>query len=44
MRSVYWACAIENAVAIICFTIIAVVFGKWWIALFAALCLSWVKT
>ncbi len=28
-------CIIGNAVSVACFTILAIHFGKWWIALFA---------
>lgn len=34
------AVLLKNAIAIICFTILAIVFGKWWIVLFSALVLS----
>lgn len=33
-------CAIKNAVVIICFTVLATVFNKWWIVLFSALFLN----
>lgn len=36
-------CAIKNIVAIICFTILAVVFNKWWIVLFSGLFLNSVE-
>lgn len=32
---IYLMCAIENAVAIICFAILSVVFNHWWIVFFA---------
>lgn len=38
-----WAWAIKNSVCVICWTVLAVYFGKWWIALFAALFLSDIK-
>lgn len=39
----YTAWAIKNSVAIICWTALAIVFNKWWIALFVVLCLSDLK-
>lgn len=30
-------CSIRNAVVIICFTVLAIVFDKWWIVFFSAL-------
>ena len=35
--------AIKNAVAIICFTVLAIVFNKWWIVFFSALFLNSVE-
>lgn len=37
---IYWAWAIKNAACVICFTILAIVFDKWWVALFALLFMS----
>ena len=37
---IYWAAAIKNIVVMICWTALAIYFGKWWIALFATCCLS----
>lgn len=31
----------ENAITLICFTVLAVVFSKWWIVLFAGLFISY---
>lgn len=39
-----WAWAIKNSVCIICWTVLAIVFDKWWIALFASFFLSGLKT
>lgn len=39
-----WACAINNMICVSCFTILAVAFDKWWIALFAFLFLAFPKT
>ena len=41
---IWWAWAIKNSVVLICWTVLAIVFGKWWIALFAILCISWIGT
>ena len=35
-----WAVVIQNSIAVICWVILAVFFGKWWIALFSILFLS----
>ena len=40
----YWAWAIKNSVCLICWVILAVVFNKWWIALFALLFISSLTT
>lgn len=34
---------LKNSVAIICFTILAIVFNKWWISLLSIIFLSLVK-
>ena len=36
-KHIWWAWALKNSVAIACWTILAIYFNKWWIALFAAL-------
>ena len=41
---VWYAVLAKNAVCVICWTILAIYFNKWWIALFAALFLSGVQT
>lgn len=33
----FWAVALENSIALVCFTVLAVVFKHWWIVLFYAL-------
>lgn len=38
-----WAWVIDNAINIICWTVLAIVFNKWWIALFAILFVSSIK-
>lgn len=43
-NSVYWSTAIVNVAIMICWTALAIHFDKWWIALFAVICLrdiSW---
>ena len=42
--SLYWSLAIANSIIMICFVALAIVFHKWWIALFAALFFSYAKT
>ena len=42
-KNIVWAWAIKNATAIICWTILAICFDKWWLALFSALFLSDLK-
>ena len=32
-----WAWALKNSVVVICFTVLAISFGKWWIILFSCL-------
>ena len=44
MKSIYWAVAIKNSIAMICWTALAIYFGKWWVALFAVTCFSCVKS
>lgn len=43
MKSIYWAVAIKNSIIMICWTALAIYFGKWWIALFAVFFFSYVK-
>ena len=40
MKSAFWAAAFKNSIIMICWTVLAIYFGKWWIALFACCCLS----
>lgn len=42
-KSAYWLCIICNVVCIVCWTLLAILFNKWWIALFMILCLSYPK-
>ena len=39
-KHIIWACAIKNTFVLIVWTALAIIFNKWWIALFAALFLS----
>lgn len=39
-----WAWAIKNSICVICWTVLAIIFNKWWIALFGALFLSGLTT
>ena len=43
-KNTIWACAISNMLYISCWTILAFVFDRWWIALFAILFLSFPAT
>lgn len=42
-KSIYWTLAIKNSICIICWTILAVIFDEWWIALFSAFFISDLK-
>ena len=39
-KSAWWAWAVKNSICIICWTALAIIFNKWWIALFAGLFIS----
>lgn len=43
-KSSLWAWAIKNSVSVICLTVLAVVFNKWWVALFGLLFMSELQT
>lgn len=32
-----WALSLKNSMVVICFTVLAIYFGKWWIILFSCL-------
>lgn len=36
-KHLFWAWAFKNIVVVVCWFLLALHFGKWWIALFAAL-------
>ena len=44
MKTIYWTVLIGNSIVMICWTALAIFFGKWWIAQFACLCFSEIKT
>lgn len=45
MKNIEWvAWVIKNSVVMICFTTVAIFFGKWWIILFSIIWLSNMKT
>lgn len=39
-KNAYWSVALKNSVCMICWTVLAIYFQKWWIAIFATLCFS----
>lgn len=43
-KNTLWAWAIKNSICIICWTALAIIFNKWWIALFAVLFMSGLQT
>lgn len=43
MKSAYYAVLLENVAMMICWTVLAIYFGKWWIALFSVFCFSSLK-
>ena len=43
MKCVYYAVLLENVAMMICWTVLAIYFGKWWIALFSVFCFSSLK-
>jgi CO dehydrogenase/acetyl-CoA synthase alpha subunit len=43
-KNAVWAWAIKNSICVICWTVLAIVFNKWWIALFGAFFISSLKT
>ena len=43
-KDVLWAWVIKNSIAVLTWATLAVVFNKWWIALFAILFLSSLTT
>lgn len=43
-KHAWWTWAIKNSVVMICWTVLAIYFGKWWIVLFSALFLSDLRT
>ena len=43
-KHIIWVWAIKNSIVIIAWTALAIVFNKWWIALFAALFVNGLQT
>lgn len=43
-KNLYWSIAIKNSIVIICWTALAIIFHKWWIASFAAFFMTSYKT
>ena len=43
-KNIIWAWAIKNSITIIAWTTLAIVFNKWWIAIFAILFMSGLQT
>jgi hypothetical protein len=43
-KTLIWAWVIKNSITIICWTALAIIFSKWWIALFAALFMGDLET
>jgi hypothetical protein len=43
-KNLIWVWAIKNSIAILAWTALAIVFNKWWIALFAILFMSSLQT
>ena len=43
-KNAWWAWAIKNSICVICWVNLAIIFNKWWIALFGALFISGMKT
>lgn len=43
-KNILWAWVIKNSIVILAWAALAVIFNKWWIALFGALFISGLKT
>lgn len=43
-NNIWFTTTVHNAVCIICFTVLAIVFRKWWVALFSILFMLFVNT
>lgn len=43
-NNIWWAWAIKNSICVICWVVLAIVFHKWWIALFGLLFMCSLKT
>jgi len=38
VNGIYYAVLLENVAMMICWTVLAIYFGKWWVALLSILC------
>lgn len=43
-KNIVWALTIKNSICVICWVALAVIFDKWWIALFGLLFMSYAET
>lgn len=43
-KNILWPLAIKNSICVICWTALAIIFNKWWIALFCMLFMSGIQT
>lgn len=42
-KELWKLCVIRNSISLVCFTILAIVFNKWWLIFFSALFLTYVE-
>lgn len=43
-KNFHWSIAVKNSICVICWTALAIIFHKWWIALFGVLFLTSYET
>lgn len=43
-KHILWTWAIKNSICVICWTVLAIIFDKWWIALFMILFMNGLET
>lgn len=43
-NKLFWLCIVKNVIALICFTVLSIIFQRWWIILFALLFMGSVET
>lgn len=41
--NIYWVVAIKNILVLVCFTVLSIVFHKWWLVFFSAFFIASVK-